>query len=159
MPLFAPRPKYVTPLEEDEWYQAKIISVEKLENVETMFGVKDQLEIKLTVDGVKDDAGNPVELRTSPTLSLHKKATLLAFVKGIEGKEPDDLDSYDLETLVGRKCRVMIEHNEKNGRGYANITKFSQPKGDTGKKDAKKLAEKELGAKEVDPFEEDLGPF
>lgn len=53
------------------------------------------------------------------TLSLHEKAGLRKRIKEMFGKEPPA--SLDLEKLTGYNGDLVITHNEKDGKKYANI--------------------------------------
>jgi hypothetical protein len=69
--------------------------------------------------------GKPITLIQSFNKSMHEKATLRKTVKSILGRDPGD--SFDLETLIGSNARLVIEHNESEGRTFANITAVIKP--------------------------------
>lgn len=57
------------------------------------------------------------------TLSLSDKALLRAHLESWRGKPftLDELNGFDLETVVGANCMLNIVHNESGGKTYANI--------------------------------------
>lgn len=99
-------------------HNVTITKVEDVGAVETKYGVKDRVRIFFTASDQKDKEGNPVDAIMSANKTLGKKTTLSKLLNslGIEvGSE------FDLNTLIGIKCQVVIEHTESEGRTYANI--------------------------------------
>lgn len=100
-------------------HNVTITKVEDLGLQETNFGTKDRARLVFTAQDQKDKEGNAVEVFMSVTKSLHAKSQLgkvLAALKIPVGAE------FDLNDIVGVKCQVVIQHNEKDGKTYANIT-------------------------------------
>jgi hypothetical protein len=57
------------------------------------------------------------------TVSLHEKANLRKALKSWRGKDftTEELASFDLEKLIGVPCTLVVSHNERQGRVYANV--------------------------------------
>jgi len=141
-PIHAPVP------EEREWqnppegvHQGVIYAVELREKVETKFGVKDKLVVKIQLNPesageatYEDKDGktvtNPFMVQAFNNLSMFKgkqgASTLRKLVEAVSGlKFADNAEAakFDLETLVGMNGMFHIIHTEPNadGKVYANI--------------------------------------
>lgn len=66
-----------------------------------------------------DEEKQPKRIYERFTLSLHEKAGLRKRIKEMTGKEPPP--SLDVEKLVGFNNMLVVIHNEKDGKTYANI--------------------------------------
>jgi len=62
------------------------------------------------------------------TVSLHLKSTLHKDLKSWRGKafSKEELAGFDVEKVLGVPCRLMIMHEEKEGKIYANITAITK---------------------------------
>lgn len=99
-------------------HNVTITKIEDLGLQETNFGTKDRARIVFTAADQIDKEGKAVEVFMTVTKSLHSKSQLgklLAALKVPAGAE------FDLNEVVGLKCQVVIVHNEKDGKTYANI--------------------------------------
>jgi hypothetical protein len=58
------------------------------------------------------------------TLSLSDKANLRKDLENWRGKTftGDELKGFDLESILGKCCQIMVTHETDNGKTYANIT-------------------------------------
>lgn len=99
-------------------HNAKIVRVEDLGLVEGNFGTKDKVRIVFEMVDQKDKEGKFVEVWMSATKSLHEKSTLGKFLNSLKISAKGE---FDLNNIVGKKLQVVISHNEKEGRTYANI--------------------------------------
>lgn len=99
-------------------HNVTITKIEDLGKVDTQYGVKEKARIFFTAQDQTDKEGKPVDAVKSvncvlgPKSTLGKMLTQLGIVPG---------DEFDLNDLVGIKCQVIIEHNESDGKTYANI--------------------------------------
>lgn len=66
-----------------------------------------------------DEEKQPKRLYERFTLSLHEKAGLRKRIKEMTGKEPPP--TLDVEKLVGFNNLLVVIHNDKDGKTYANI--------------------------------------
>jgi hypothetical protein len=92
-------------------YNAVISRIEDLGVVETKSGAKDKARIFFTMLDQKGENGSNVDafLSVNKVLDEGNLGTLLKSLKISYGRE------LDLDTLIGVKCQVVIQHNEKNG--------------------------------------------
>ena len=100
-------------------HNVTITKVEDLGLQETNFGTKDRARIVFTAADQKDKEGKAVDIFMTVTKSLHSKSQLgklLAALKVPVGAE------FDLNDVVGLKCQIVVGHNEKDGKTYANVT-------------------------------------
>jgi hypothetical protein len=99
-------------------HNVTITKVEDLGLQETNFGTKDRARLVFTAAGQKDKEGTPVDIFMTVTKSLHAKSQLgkaLAALKIPVGAE------FDLNDVVGVKCQIVVQHNEKDGKTFANV--------------------------------------
>lgn len=66
----------------------------------------------------------PLSIGTMYTLSLSEKANLRKVLENWRGKvfTPDELKGFDITTVAGKCCQIMVQHQESGGKTYANIT-------------------------------------
>jgi hypothetical protein len=112
----------------DEGLHNVVVSrIEDLGKVETQHGVKEMAEIYFKALDQKAKDGSDVEARIRVNCVLGAKSTLRKMVLSplniIPGKE------FDLNSLVGLKCQVLIQHNTiEDGRTFANIASVLKAK-------------------------------
>ena len=112
----------------DEGLHSVVISrIEDLGKVDTQHGVKEMAEIWFKALDQKAKDGGDVEARIRVNCVLGQKSTLRKMVLSplniIPGKE------FDLNSLVGVKCQVLIQHNTiEDGRTFANIASVLKAK-------------------------------
>lgn len=147
MAIHAPKP------EDREWeipdeglYRAVCCDTVLKLQVDTKFGVKDQLQVRWQLDPVeagrtevKDKDGNvtekPFMVMKSYNLSVNKKATLRKDVESWRGRRfasDEEAAEFDFEKLVGQNCQLTVVHNKSQDgeRTYANVqTVVPAPKG------------------------------
>jgi len=96
-------------------HSVTITKAEDLGLERTRFGMRDCAAIYFTAD---QKEGKPVDVRTrlvkslQPESSLGKLLTALAVPFG---------DTFDLNVLVGVKCKVVIQQKVRDGQTYASI--------------------------------------
>lgn len=104
-----------------------ISRIEDLGKVETQHGVKEMAEIYFKSLTQKAKDGSDVESRIRVNCVLGAKSTLRKMVLTplniVPGKE------FDLNSLVGIKCQVLIQHNTiEDGRTFANVASILKAK-------------------------------
>jgi hypothetical protein len=75
------------------------------------------------VDTEKDD-GSPFAVWSSNfTPTLNEKASLRKFLRGWFGRDLSaaELEDFDTETLIGKPGQLVVVHEHKDGKVYANI--------------------------------------
>jgi hypothetical protein len=101
--------------------------VEDLGLQETQFGTKDMAVIYFTADDQKE--GKPVNACMKVIQSLHPKSNLTKLLTQLSVPFGD---TFDLNVLIRVKCRVVVQHKERDGKAYANIAavlKLHKPAG------------------------------
>lgn len=113
---FTPAPEGLHP--------AVCIDVIERKNVQTQFGVKDQIEIRWEIEEVNEETGKPFQVRAWYTASLNEKAKLRLTLEMWRGRKftAEELRGFDVEKLVGVPCQLQVVHNPSdNGTVYANV--------------------------------------
>lgn len=66
----------------------------------------------------------PLSIGSVYTLSLSEKANLRKILENWRGKvfTPEELRGFDITTVAGKACQIMVQHQESGGKTYANIT-------------------------------------
>lgn len=109
--------KALTPKCDEGLYIAIISDVSEEKGIQTAFGIRDQLKFVFTTN-------EDVELVWRCTASLSPKSKLvidliIPLVGDVTGEQ------FDVESLVGTRCKILVEHREgQNGGVFANITKI-----------------------------------
>jgi hypothetical protein len=72
----------------------------------------------------KKDDGKPYLVQKQYTASLHEKASLRKDLEAWRGKPftKEDLAGFDVEVLIGKTCLLNVQHVERAGNTYANVT-------------------------------------
>lgn len=85
---------------------------------------KKQHKVRLVwqVDELMDD-GKPFIIQTRYTASLHEKSRLRKDLESWRGRAFTDgeLQSFDLEVLLGVNCLLNVVHNTKGDNTYSNV--------------------------------------
>lgn len=98
------------------------------------FGGKEQHKVmiswELFDDDVKMEDGRPYSVHQTYTVSLHEKAKLRADLEAWRGKAftAEELQGFDLSTVLGAYCMVQVVHDE-TGK-YANMNSIMSYKGE-----------------------------
>jgi hypothetical protein len=99
-------------------HNVTITQVEDLGLQVTRSGMKDMAAIYFTADDQNDKEGKPVDACFKVIQTLHPKSNL---VKLLTQLGVPFGDTFDLNEVVGISCQVVIQHEEKEGKIYANI--------------------------------------
>ncbi len=104
---------------------ATLTEVKDLGIVETRFGPKRRVRFTWETEQV-GASGRPLRVFQAFNLSFDPKAHLYKAVRQILGREPER--RFDLESLVGTRATLIIEHNEgSEGKVYANVVTVVRP--------------------------------
>ena len=107
-------------------HNVTVTGVEDLGQVETKNGLKMKLKITFTASDQKDKEGKNVTISMWLNQSLGAKSTL--------GKLINQLgftivgNQFDVDELLGTKCQIVVEHQEKEGEVYANVASIIKTK-------------------------------
>ena len=79
-----------------------------------------------------DEQRRPYTVHATYTNSTHEKASLRKLLESWRGRAftKEEMEAFDVETLIGKGCYVNIVHKTKGDRVYANIASvMAAPKG------------------------------
>lgn len=94
------------------------------------YGEREVFKVVVEVDLLREDGGAYCVWSNNMTPSLHEKANLRKFIKSVLGRDltAQELQKYDVESLVGMPVHVVVVQNHKDGEVYANIALIQQHK-------------------------------
>jgi hypothetical protein len=99
------------------------VDVTPLRKQQSQYGERNVFKIVFEVDAEKED-GAPYAV-WSPNFSptLNEKASLRKFLRGWFGRDLStaELEDFDTETLIGKPAQLVVVHEHKDGKVYANI--------------------------------------
>lgn len=122
-PSFKPAPEGV--------HNAVCTDVVDLGEVPTQFGPKHKCRLVFQIDATDPENDNKrFIIGARFNASLHQRSSLNKFLKSWRGREftKEELEAFDLEKLVGANAQLVIQHEEREGQVYANITSILKPK-------------------------------
>jgi hypothetical protein len=104
-------------------HNAVCVDVADLGIVDGTFGPKHQCKIVWEIEAKMDD-GRPFTVSRRYTVSLNEKSNLSKDLRSWRGKAftPEELKGFDTERLIGVPCQVLIQHAEREGQVYGNVT-------------------------------------
>jgi len=104
-------------------HQAVCVDVVDLGVIETSFGNKHMCRLVWQIEEIDSDTGRPFSVGKRYSPSLHEKATLRKDLESWRAKPftKEELDGFDLEKLLGVNCQLMVIHETREGKTYANI--------------------------------------
>jgi hypothetical protein len=108
---------------------AVCIDVVDLGMVETQWGKKPKVRLVWEVEAKQED-GRPFLVVQTYGASISPKSTLRKHLKGWRGRDfnPEELEAFDLEKIVGVHCQLIVVHNEADdGRIFANVETILKP--------------------------------
>ena len=109
----------------DEPIKAVLVDITELKKRMTQYGEKD--EFRLVFETECEDTENDRRFciwSRGYTPSLNEKAALRKDLKKMMGRELTqlELDEFDLEALIGHGVKMIIQHEHKDDKTYANIS-------------------------------------
>jgi len=122
---FTPHPETDGPI------KAVLVDVTELKKRMTAFGEKD--EFRLVFETECEDEENDRRYciwSRGYTPSLNEKAALRKDLKKMMGRDLTqlELDEFDMESLIGHGVKLIIQHEHKDDKTYANISFMSPDK-------------------------------
>lgn len=102
-------------------FEAVIVDVIDLGNETGPWGVKPKLRIRLEIDALNSKGARFV-VGSKFTASIHEKSGFHKALKGMFGRGPSS--EFNTDALLGKPCRVLIQHDEREGETYANIASW-----------------------------------
>lgn len=78
---------------------------------------------RILVERDGEEVDLPRAISQTFTLSLHEKSKLLPFLQSWRGKTftAEELDDFDVSTVLGKTCKLQILHTTRDNKTYANI--------------------------------------
>jgi len=112
------------PVPSEGEHPAQLVAITDLGVVENSYGERDSLRFVWMTDE-SDDRDEPLLAFQTLGKSTHEKSNLTKAVKGMGLSAPDE--GFDVRTLLGTHARLVIGHNARDGRTYANVTAVLKP--------------------------------
>jgi hypothetical protein len=99
------------------WHDAQIYKTTRIQN--HFCNGKGQVQIIFDILDIEDECR--VMAWFSPTLNKKSKLSQLL---NLINPFCDDFNALDLNILIGKKIKVLVEHQEKRGQLYANPVEY-----------------------------------
>ena len=116
---FTPHPETDGPI------KAVLVDVTELKKRMTVYGEKEEFQLVFETEAYDDENDrNFCIWSRGYTPSLNEKASLRKDLKRLMGRDltSAELDEFDLEALIGHGVKLIIQHEHKDDRTYANIS-------------------------------------
>ena len=99
------------------------VDVTPLRKQQSQYGERNVFKIVFEVDMEKEDGTRYAVWSNNFTPTLNEKASLRKFLRGWFGRDltKSELEDFDTETLIGKPAQLVIVHQHKDGKVYANI--------------------------------------
>src|SRR5215467_10799413 len=99
------------------------VDVTPLRKQQSQYGERNVFKVVFEVDAEKEDGGRFGVWSNNFTPTLNEKASLRKFLRGWFGRDLSkaELEDFDTETLIGKPAQLVIVHEHKDGKVYANI--------------------------------------
>jgi hypothetical protein len=103
--------------------KAVCVDVTPLRKQQSQYGERNVFKIIFEVDADKEDGSPYAVWSPNFTPTLNEKASLRKFLRGWFGRDLStaELEDFDTETLIGKAAQVVVVHEHKDGKVYANI--------------------------------------
>ena len=102
-----------------------LVDVTELKKRMTVYGEKEEFRLVFETEAYDDENDrNFCIWSRGYTPSLNEKASLRKDLKRLMGRDltSAELDEFDLEALIGHGVKLIIQHEHKDDRTYANIS-------------------------------------
>jgi hypothetical protein len=99
------------------------VDVTPLRKQQSQYGERNVFKIVFEVDAEKEDGAPYAVWSPNFTPTLNEKASLRKFLRGWFGRDLStaELEDFDTETLIGKPAQLVVVHEHKDGKVYANI--------------------------------------
>jgi hypothetical protein len=103
--------------------KAVCVDVTPLRKQQSQYGERNVFRIVFEVDTEKEDGAPYAVWSPNFTPTLNEKASLRKFLRGWFGRDLStaELEDFDTETLMGKPAQLVVVHEHKDGKVYANI--------------------------------------
>jgi hypothetical protein len=119
---FTPHPETEGPI------KAVLVDVTELKTRMTQYGNKDEFRLVFETEVMDEENDRRFCIWSRGyTPSLNEKAALRRDLKKLMGRDLTslELDEFDLEALIGHGVKLIIQHEHKDDKTYANISFMS----------------------------------
>src|SRR5690349_1317815 len=103
--------------------KAVCVDVTPLRKQQRQYGERNVFKLVFEVDAEKEDGSPYAVWSPNFTPTLNEKASLRKFLRGWFGRDLStaELEDFDTETLIGKPAQLVVVHEHKDGKVYANI--------------------------------------
>lgn len=121
MPIYAPKPEYKAKCK-NGLYKARVTKVEHLPDEINNFTreTEDKVKFIFTLTVGKES----VELMRKVKLSMHEKANCFHIVTGVIGRIPEKPYEFDVQSIEGMRCQVLVKNAETEKGTFTNIVEI-----------------------------------
>jgi hypothetical protein len=108
-----------------EYVKAVLVDITELKKRITQYGEKDEFRLVFETECMDEENDRRFCIWSRGyTPSLNEKAALRKDLKKMMGREltSAELDEFDVESLIGFGVKLIIQHETKDDRTYANIS-------------------------------------
>jgi hypothetical protein len=119
---FTPHPETEGPI------KAVLVDVTELKKRMTQYGEKEEFRLVFETEAMDEENDRRFCIWSRGyTPSLNEKAALRRDLKKLMGRDLTslELDEFDLEALIGHGVKLIIQHEHKDDKTYANISFMS----------------------------------
>jgi len=99
------------------------VDVTPLRKQQSQYGERNVFKVVFEVDMEREDGTRYCVWSNNFTPTLNEKASLRKFLRGWFGRDLSkaELEDFDTETLIGKPAQLVVVHQHKEGKVYANI--------------------------------------
>lgn len=103
--------------------KAVCVDVTPLRKQQSQYGERNVFKLVFEVDAEKEDGAPYAVWSANFTPTLNEKASFRKFLRGWFGRDLSaaELEDFDTETLIGKPAQLVVVHEHKDGKVYANI--------------------------------------
>jgi hypothetical protein len=103
--------------------KAVCVDVTPLRKQQSQYGERNVFRIVFEVDTEKEDGAPYAVWSSNFTPTLNEKASLRKFLRGWFGRDLStaELEDFDTEILIGKPAQLVVVHEHKDAKVYANI--------------------------------------
>lgn len=116
---FTPHPETDGPI------KAVLVDITEPKKRMTQYGEKDEFRLVFETEAIDEDNDRRFCIWSRGyTPSLNEKSALRKDLKKMMGRDltANELDEFDLEDLIGHGIKLIIQHEHKDDKTYANIS-------------------------------------
>jgi hypothetical protein len=103
--------------------KAVCVDVTPLRKQQSQFGERDVFKIVFEADMDREDGSRFCVWSKNFTPTLNEKANLRKFLRGWFGRDltVEEMEDFDTDSLIGKPAQLVVVHEHKDGKTYANI--------------------------------------